>query len=225
MEFLEVAKAIGDLTVLIVIAGAVIFLLVKYFSKKIDTALPTQVNKPVGIEYDSVLALKDSHPYFNRIYSILNIKIPITKIGGPVRTEIFRDVLTVFYDTQKENICHLLDKNITKENFLNENLKTVNQIIGESDRRMSEFGIPKVVRTKFWEWYEEKQEYIINTLSEINGSVVFETTVEKQYAALSLYQNSAYFTMMGAERTLRRLNGDLTGTIYNGKIIESLEEM
>ena len=225
MEFLEIADAIGNLTVLVVIAAAVIYLLVKYFSKKIDNVSNlADLQQRDGLAYDSVLTLKDTHPYFSKVYTILEIKIPITKIGGPIRTEIFRDVLKIFYEAQKEIVYDLLTENITEENFLQENLKAANKMIKKADENMKLFGIPQIVREKFWEWYSKRHDYITSTLSDIDSSIVFKTIVEKEYAALSLFQSCAYFTLMDAENTLRNLNGDLTGTIYNGKVIESLNE-
>ena len=47
--------------------------------------------------------------FLNKIDSIIKVKLPITKIGGPVRTKIFKDVLRIFYETQTETINNLLE--------------------------------------------------------------------------------------------------------------------
>ena len=87
---------------------------------------------------------------------------------------------------------------------------------------MKEYGIPEIVIIKFWEWNSKRHEYIASTLSDIDSSTVFKTVVEKQYAALNLYQTSSYFCIIDAEKTLKNLNGDLSGTIYRGEVIEDL---
>ena len=224
MEFLEVAKTIADIGFLVVLAAAVIYLLVEYFSAMIDMKvkkgkLPEEAEH---IQYDSVSALKELHPYFNKIDSILEVKLPITKIRGPVRTEIFKDTLQIFYEESKQITYALLDKNITKNNFLSENVKALNDVVKKSTEKMREQQIPEIVIEKFWEWNYKRHDYIAGTLSDINSSTVFDSVIEKEYAALNLFQSTSYFVLMDAERTLKTLNGDLTGTTYKGKIIESL---
>lgn len=224
MGFLEIAKTIADIGFLVILAAAVIYLLVKYFSAMIDMKvkkgkLPEEAEH---IQYDSVSALKELHPYFNKIDSILEVKLPITKIGGPVRTEIFKDALQIFYEESKQITYALLDKNITKNNFLSENVKALNDVVKKSTEKMREQQIPEVVIEKFWEWNYKRYDYIAGTLSDINSSTVFDSVIEKEYAALNLFQSTSYFVLMDAERTLKTLNGDLTGTTYKGKIIESL---
>ena len=224
MEFLEIAKMITDIGFLVILAAAVIYLLVKYFSAMIDMKvkkgkLPEEAEH---IQYDSVSALKELHPYFNKIDSILELKLPITKIGGPVRTEIFKDTLQIFYEESKQITYALLDKNITKNNFLSENVKALNDVVKKSTEKMREQQIPEVVIEKFWEWNYKRHDYIAGTLSDINSSIVFDSVIEKEYAALNLFQSTSYFVLMDAERTLKTLNGDLTGTTYKGKIIENL---
>ena len=58
----------------------------------------------------------------------------------------------------------------------------------------------------------------------IHGKDDFDTVLEKQYAALNLYQSVSYFVLMDAENTLKNLNGDLTGTVYKGQTVESLHK-
>ena len=224
MEYLKVAETISDLGVMIVITGAVVFLLVKYFSNMIDEkATKKKAAHDIGaVEYDSIVKLKELHPYFTKIESIIKIKLPITTIGGPVRTKIFRDVLRIFYETQIEVINNLLDKNLTDAEFLHENEKALNQTIELASLKMKDYGIPEIVITKFWEWNSKRYEYMESTLSDIDSSTVFKTVAEKQYAVLNLYQTTSYFCLLDAEKTLKNLNGDLSGTIYNGEVVEEL---
>lgn len=235
MEIIDIIKAVGDFGILIVIAGAVIFLLIKYFSKLIDgeidkkgkkvmntDIITSTISEEVVVKNDSLLTLIDLHPYFNKIDTIIKVKLPITKIGGPVRTKIFRDTLRIFYEVQIDVTKELLEKDITKTNFLLENKKSLNQVVEMSRKKMKEHEIPEVVINKFWEWNYKRHEYIATTLSDIDSSTVFNTIIEKQYAALNLYQSCSYFVLIDAEKTLKGLNGDLSGTIYRGQVIEDL---
>ena len=232
MEFLEIGKAIAELTTTTVIIAAVIYLLIKYFSSIIDNKIKKDNNEK-NIKHEeqvehlglgSIQILKEMHPYFSKIDSLITVKLPFTKIGGPVRTLIFRDVLKIFYETSRDINYKLLDEHITLDNFLSKNREALNEIIKNSTERMHDYGIPEVVVEKFWEWNYKRHEYVMNTLSDIDSSTIFSSVIEKQYAALNLYQSTSYFVLMDAENTLKNLNGDLTGRIYKGKIVESLHE-
>lgn len=225
MEWIEIVNVIKDVGVSAVIIGAVVYLLVKYFAALIDSKIAKKMPKTQEVEelqYDSVKGLREIHPIFNKIQGIIDTKLPITNIGGPVRTEIFRDVLKVFYEIAEYEIENLLQKNITSENFLSSNYNMANAIIKDSSIKMRNIGVPEVVITKFNQWNSGRHEYVLNTISDIDSSDVFSTIVEKQYAALNLYMDTCYFTLMDAEKTLKSLNGDLTGAVYKGKIVEGL---
>lgn len=223
MNFLEIIKAIGDFTVMVVICGAVIYLLVKYFSGIIDEKAKQATKKESeAIEYTSTSALKTLHPFFDKMDSLVKLKLPTIKMGGPVRTKIFKDVLFIFYEVGEEVIGELLDKTITETSFLHENKKAILELIERSTRRMVDHEIPQVVIDKFWEWNYKRHEYTMSTLSDIDSSAVFGSIVEKQYAALNLFQSAFYFVLTDAEKTLKTLNGDLTGAVYKGEVVESL---
>ena len=244
MDYLKVGEAIVELGTTTVIIGAVIFLLVKYFSAIIDKKIKTKgeeagkkgAKKAIEekekkdeealehMELGSLQALKQMHPYFGKVDSLIKVKLPLTKIGGPVRTLIFRDVLEIFYNCGKAVNIELLEKHITAENFLSTNLTGLTEIVERSAAEMRKSGIPPVVIEKFWEWNMKRHEYVMATISDIDSSNVFNTVLEKQYAILNLYQSASYFVLLDAENTLKSLNGDLTGTIYKGQEVESLHD-
>ena len=174
------------------------------------------------MQYNSVKTLKIIHPIFNKIDNIVNVKVPIVRIGGPVRTKIFRDVLTIYYKTAKQEILGILDKDINLRNFLSCNYTLVNDVAKNSNEKMRMNGIPEVVIEKWNTWVNSKYDYMLRTISDIESSDVFSNVVEKQYAALNLYTDMGYFMLMDAEKTLKSLNGDLSGTVYKGEIVEDL---
>ena len=72
MEFLEIGKAIAELTTTTVIIAAVIYLLIKYFSSIIDNKIKKDNNEK-NIKHEeqvehlglgSIQILKEMHPYF-----------------------------------------------------------------------------------------------------------------------------------------------------------------
>lgn len=222
MTWIETINLITDVGVSVVIVGAVIVLLFKYFSNMIDNK-----NKNLSLEhnkthYDSVHDLKEEHPFFSKVRGIIQIKLPITKMGGPVRTEIFRDVLNIFYTTALDEVGALLNKNITLDNFLVENYATTNEVVKRASRIMREQGIPPIVIEKFNYWNYSRHEYLLTTIGDIDSSNIFSTVLEKECAVLNALTDACFFTLMDAEKTLINLNGDLSGAIYKGKIVETL---
>ena len=226
MTWVEILDAIKDVGVSVVMLAATIYLLVKYFGALIDNKIG-KGNKPVlpeveSSKFNSVKTLKETHPIFNKINGIIDTKLPITTLGGPVRTEIFRDVLTMFYEAAETEISNLLDKEITSENFLANNYNMANAIIKDSSTKMCNAGVPEVVIEKFNKWNNPRHEYVLSTITDIDASDVFSSVAEKEYAALNLYMDTMYFVLMDAEKTLKNLNGDLTGSVYKGKVVEGL---
>jgi len=221
MTWIEVVNLIKDVGVSIVIIGAVVYLAVKYFSQLIEKNKPysSDHNK---MHYDSVQELRGNHPFFNKVMGIVQIKLPITKMGGPVRTEIFRDVLTIFYRTAIQEVDSLLTQEVTIDNFLAVNYTTANNIIKKASQKMLEEQIPPIVIEKFNYWNYGRHEYLLNTISDIDSSMVFSSVLEKECAVLNAITDAAFFTLMDAEKTLVNLNGDLSGTNYKGKIVETL---
>lgn len=223
MSWIEVVNLIKDVGVSMVIVGAVIYLLVKYFSNMIDNkkadTISLEHNKT---HYDSVHELRGNHPFFHKVKGIIQIKLPITTMGGPVRTEIFRDVLKIFYKTAFDEIEGLLNKTITADNFLTENQNTANEIVGKASRAMLDQGIPPIVVEKFNYWNYPRHEYLLSTIGDIDSSTVFSTILEKECAVLNAFTDACFFTLMDAEKTLVNLNGDLSGTVYKGNTVETL---
>lgn len=227
MEWIEVINVVKEVGTSAAVIGVVIYLLVKYFSVLIDNKVAKKeitTEEVDVIQHDSVKCLKELHPYFNKVNGIIDTKLPIVTIGGPVRTQIFRDALTIYFKTSEEEIYNLLNQDITLENFLSENYKTATAIVKKSNDEMQVAGIPEVVIKKFNKWNEDRYENLLSAISDIDSSSVFSSVVGKQYTVLTTYANSAYFILIDAEKTLKSLNGDLTGTIYKGKAVESLHE-
>lgn len=214
--------------IMVVICGVVIYLLAKYFSAMIETkgkkAHVEKVAETNAVEFGSIAALKELHSFFPKMEGILELKIPTLSIGGPVRTDIFKDILRIFYETAIRVIKDTLDKNLTDKTFLSENKEMINRLLETSKVKMMEAEIPTVAIYKFLDWSSKRYDYVMSTLSDIDSCDAFASTVEKQYAALNLYQSTFYFFLIDAEKTLKYLNGDLTGAIYKGREVESLHD-
>ena len=166
--------------------------------------------KPINLEfsYNSNLA------FFEKLISITYKEFLNTEKG---------DMNLRFFLKKRIDYYKKYERSYFLEYFKNKsNIDFYNFIIKESNEKMLSLGVPEVVVRKFNEWNSGRNEYILSAISDIDSSNVFSTVVEKQYTVLSTYVNSSNFILMDAEKTLKSLNGDLTGTTYKGKKVESL---
>ena len=174
-------------------------------------------NKTEAYEIVDLIAV---HPLFEDLRWFKDVKVPNCKIGGPVRTLIFRQCLTIYYETFIEEVTKLLHQKIDAENFLRVNEQFEHELITAIRANLYKANIPEVVIKKFQSWYIPKHEHLLRYFSDIHSSVVVTSLVEKEHMVLSLLRETAYFTLLDAEKTLKSLNGSLTGVVYQGQIVE-----
>lgn len=197
-------------------------------SNVINTAVTSYFNNKKHIDaFDktvSLPALKTLHPIFNSLKYYRDVKVPTCKIGGPVRTIIFQDCLSIYY-TELYKICEeLINLDITNDNFIFTNQNMIIAFNERLARALKEKGIPDIVIIKFQEWRSQRDEYAMNSLVDIHASSVINSLIEKEFVALTVFKELAYFTLIDAEKTLTELNGELAGVIYNNMQIEPLHQ-
>lgn len=175
-----------------------------------------------SMKVKSIDSLIEIHPIFNDLICFRDIKVPHCSIGGPVRTKVFRDCLKIYFDVTEKILKDLLKKEITEENFLSLNIEACNNRILRVREELIKAGVPQVVVDKFEQWTLKNHDHVLGVLSDLDSSEITSGVIEKEYMALCLYRESAYFTMIDAEKTLKGLNGELSGTIYCGEKIEPL---
>lgn len=167
-----------------------------------------------------IVDLIEVHPLFEDLRWFKDVKVPNCKVGGPVRTLIFRHCLTIYYETFIEEVTKLLHQKIDAENFLRVNEQFEHELITAIRANLYKAEIPEVVIKKFQSWYITKHEHLLRYFSDIHSSAVVTSLVEKEHMVLSLLRETAYFTLLDAEKTLKSLNGSLTGVVYKGQIVE-----
>ena len=192
----------------------------------IKTLIDEVIKKKVGSKTQKknqayeIVDLIEVHPLFEDLRWFKDVKVPNCKIGGPVRTLIFRHCLTIYYETFIEEVTKLLHQEIDAENFLRVNEQFEHELITAIRANLYKADIPEVVIKKFQSWYITKHEHLLRYFSDIHSSVIVTSLVEKEHMVLSLLKETAYFTLLDAEKTLKSLNGSLTGVVYQGQIVE-----
>lgn len=232
----QLGTAIQNYGLTSVLIGAIIYLVIQAITMVIkfllerkkekkeepkqDTAIKN--NKYIPHEIMSIKQLKNYHTILIKIDSLIKVRIPLMNLGGPVRTKIFKNMLTIYFNNFKKAIDELLEDDINLDNFGYKNQTMIDKVLTDSTEQWREDGIPPIVISKFQDWNSSRIAYITLTINDINSSQVIDTAVEKEYMALNLYSGVIYLTFIDAEKTLINLNGDLTGQYYKGEQIESL---
>ena len=81
-------------------------------------------------------------------------------------------------------------------------------------------GIPEIVITKFARWVNPSIDMLFNYVEMIGNSNIYSSNIARTNT-LFLIVNLLMSTMMGdAERSIKGLNGDISGQVYKGQIIE-----
>lgn len=234
----QLGTAIQNYGLTSVIIGAIIYLIIQAITMTIKFLLERKKenktkdnsgdkdnnNKNNYIPHDimSIKQLRNYHTILVKIDSLIKVRIPLMNLGGPVRTKIFKNMLTIYFNNCKKAIDELLEEDITLENFGYKNQTMIDRVLADSTEEWKEDGIPSIVISKFQEWNSSRIAYITLTINDISSSQVVDSAVEKQYMALNLYSGIIYLTFIDAEKTLVNLNGDLTGQYYKGEQIEKL---
>ena len=85
----------------------------------------------------------------------------------------------------------------------------VHKYLIDKDSNLKKANIPNIVIEKFLDWNAKRHDYIMTVVSDINSSDIVNSVVEKEYLILSILKETAYFTLIDAEKTLKTLNRNL----------------
>lgn len=190
---------------LLVVGGVATYLAFSFFRQKID-----KIN----------LANPINHKFFSECdYYTVN-KIPTIKLlyhwkKAPVRTEIFRDMLTSKIRIRKTTIkdCINSKEKVTAYKMI----ESINKIVNSYQVERARMGIPTIVINKFNEWHLWHSNVLISCIQDICSSDSFSSYEEKMNAVLHMHNMMLIITITDVEKTLGSLNWELSGLIYNGK--------
>ena len=106
----------------ITIVVAIIVIIVSNILNTIITEKLKKEKSPSSIVKDkSIKDLQELHPIFTSLKYYRDVVLPTCRIGGPVRTIVFKDCLKIYYDTCIDECEQLLKQDITNDTFLNIN--------------------------------------------------------------------------------------------------------
>ncbi len=166
------------------------------------------------------------HPFFSNAQYRLKVEIPNMDLvpNKPIRETVFKDLLDITFTnvyaicTEIVNIPDM--ESWHHDEWVDELTKKINEIAINIEVDAEKRGIPDIIIKKFSRWnlstIEALREYVLM----LGHSKLYTTNVAKTNTFLFIMNLLLVTTLGDAERTIRVINGELTGILYKGIPIE-----
>lgn len=168
------------------------------------------------------------HVLFSTATYRLAIELPNLDIfpDKPVRQQLMVDLLRIYIKTIMEGCKDIAVTNMkgwSADQWTIEMSTRMSQMISAANGSARMEGIPEVVITKFSRWAGPSFDMLFTYVETIGSSNAYSSNIARTNT-LFLIINLLMSTMLGdAERSIKELNGDITGKLYKGQLIEGVE--
>ena len=168
------------------------------------------------------------HPLFNKAVYFLTHALPQIDVFNdkPVRRQLMIDLLKIYYTSILEGcrqIAELDMKQWSNDKWTTEITRRFNDMFYQAYQKARESGIPEIVIEKFKKWSSPAVDTVFEHITWIGSPVTYNTNTLRTNT-LFMMATVMLSSMLGdAERTISRLNGDITGIKYKGKIVEPID--
>lgn len=164
------------------------------------------------------------HRFFTAMDFYLNTRIPILPIREPGRAKIFRDFLDLQFRVLRDNMHDLIRNHdiakLPQMQFEPLMMDYLNHAIEEYETTAAKEGIPDIVMEKFALWHRGSTEQTSNFLLRVTQSPWYGSNIQKTVAILDYLTTVMHSTLLDAQFTLSRLNGELDGLTYKGVLVQ-----
>jgi|AntRauTorcE11897_2_1112592.scaffolds.fasta_scaffold00046_41 hypothetical protein len=195
--------------------------LLRYVSNRMKVWSDRDIAR-IQIAKDELLA----NQLFANIEFKLSNEIPSMSFNGnlkPIRQKMFRKLLEIKVVCLKEIALSLINENIEDMTpaqwmaLVHEKLSTGDRTL--HDRAISA-GVPELVINKFMMFRQPTQILLYNYVKDLTVSTFYESNVVRTNTLLYLL-NLKLVTVIGdSERNLIRINGEITGLMFEGNPLE-----
>lgn len=165
------------------------------------------------------------HVLFSATQYRLAIELPNLDLfpTKPVRQMLMVDLLRIYFKAILEGCKDISLTNMkgwSSEQWSIEMTNRLSDMIAAATSTCRMEGIPELVIVKFSRWINPSVDMLFNYVEMIGNSNIYSSNIARTNT-LFLIVNLLMSTMMGdAERSIKGLNGDISGKIYKGQIIE-----
>jgi hypothetical protein len=165
------------------------------------------------------------HSFFANANYRLSIEIPNLEIlpSKPVKQQMYRDILNNYIKAIVVGCQDISEIDVDawgSERWCAEMVKKFNEIIFSFNTTCKANGVPDVVISKFSKWHQSTLEFLYENIMSIGNSAMFSSNTERTNTLFHVLNLLLVITISDAEKTIKELNGEVSGKIYNGKVIE-----
>ncbi|QDJ96440.1 hypothetical protein Xoosp13_254 [Xanthomonas phage Xoo-sp13] len=168
------------------------------------------------------------HTVFSTAQYRLAFEIPNLEVfpEAPVRQRIVIDLLRIYITAILDgckDIAATEMKSWSAEQWTIEITNRLSAMVSTATANSRMEGIPDVVITKFSRWIHPFIDMLFNQVETIGKTSIYSSNIARTNTLL-LMINLLMTTILGdAERSIRSLNGDITGKMYKGQLIEPVD--
>ena len=169
------------------------------------------------------------HTFFLRMDSWMRYDINHIPFTDPFRKAVFNDFLSIKFDCCKKTLAEFVAREkLWKDKHPNEIkdeiITLLMECVAEYEEKARLKGIPEEVIAKFNKWHRSRVKVAISGIKAITASQFYISNLSRVAAILDIFTITFHDTILDAERTLKDLNGDLDGMVYNGHVCPSQDE-
>lgn len=167
----------------------------------------------------------DTHELFSKIQKMVTVEIPNLQLlpAKPVKQQMFRDILSIFVKTISEECTEIakIDRDDwTPEKWVLEMSKHVNKIITTFHTKAIDNGVPEVAMNKFARWNQQTMELLYDHITTVGKADAYKSNNERTNTLFLVIGLLIVVTVGDAEKTIKELNGEVSGKLYKGMTIE-----
>jgi hypothetical protein len=168
-----------------------------------------------------------NHPFFSNLKYRILTEIPSINFGNtkPVRKRLYSDLLIILFETLYDKSMDIANKQDVMDEWTTE--KWVNFINDKITEVYSDFctkalseGIPNEVIVTFNHWNRTTTAIIYQYTSNFSDSEIFKSNVARTNTLFFIFNLLVVVMIADAEKTLKYLNGEISGKYYKEKMIE-----
>jgi len=201
-----------------------LIILIKYINKNFDNVFTKNSKSINDISLNNTNDLK-YHQFFSNAQYRLMVEIPNLEIDNtrPVRQRIFRDLLYIkiksFYDGFQA-ITEIDMSNWSSEQWIFEMNQHIRSILNEYELKCRQRGIPDEVLIKFSRWNCTSMDVLYEYITGLGNSKIYDNNISRTNTLMFIMNLLLVTLIADAERTLKDLNGEISGKLYKNSIIE-----
>lgn len=167
----------------------------------------------------------DTHELFSKVQKMLSVELPNLELmpSKPVKQEMFRDILSFFVKSIHEECTAISIIDIdswTPEKWVLEMTKHANQILVNFRTTALSNNVPDIVLQKFARWNQQTMELLYDHITTVGKADVYKSNNERTNTLFLVIGLLIVVTIGDAEKTIKELNGEISGKLYKGMVIE-----